>query len=302
MAPKSSIDSCGVKPNVNAAAEARVRVVRRSTLTRKPDARKYWPCRPRRRWPAGPDLRGRHVVEADRARQRRQVRVGIALAPPAARPAATPRPRGSRRGAGVDGLGGAASDATSARRDGPARAAAAAALGGAGGRGAARGGGARAAGSSPEAAARRRGPSGRQRLRRAREHRRPATPALTRGRKRRRIGRDTTRGRPVRENACGGGVRSRSGVMRASCPRRPGVGNSPPVDAPDTPPTLDAAERRDPRRRPAGAPGARSARTSATSSRRRTPASSACRGAIASCCSRCRPASRCAPSARSDGG
>ena len=29
------------------------------------------------------------------------------------------------------------------------------------------------------------------------------------------------------------------GVTTASCPRRPGVGNSPPVDAPETPPTLD---------------------------------------------------------------
>ena len=85
MPPKSSIASCGVKPKVKLPPNrVLVSAVPFAPSTRKPDARKVLAVKAEAQVPGRAHLGGRHVVEADRARQRSAGRVGIAFARPAA--------------------------------------------------------------------------------------------------------------------------------------------------------------------------------------------------------------------------
>ena len=140
MAPKSSIDSWGVNPNVNAPAN-RVFVSRGPSApsTRKPEERKYWPCSAEAQMASRADLGGRYVIEADLARSATSgTNPGspFGCASPALVSAGRPSPRGSPPWLRGGGLPGAEPAAARRPRDATVRAA-----GGGGGCGAGAGGG-----------------------------------------------------------------------------------------------------------------------------------------------------------------
>ena len=199
MAPKSSIDSWGVKPKVKAPLN---RVFVSPAGSRNPDERKNCPCSPKRRWPTGPTS----AVETW-YRPIGPISVGRNESGSALAAAPDPARRGgaavaSRLAGGGRRVGGERRRGRRRRRCGSRGAARGPAAGG-GGAGWAVGGGVGAGGGGAGRPAERRGRRlvvgrrpDRRPVRRTRRAPAASTPTLTRGRKlEKRIVQDTTRGR-----------------------------------------------------------------------------------------------------------